>query len=1423
MTAKTNVPKLKGSVNFREWFVRIKAYMIDEGSWDAVLSNRLQRTPNPESPDPLPEDSNESVEFTLSSDDVDIFPTVNNEWVYHPKNSKALRHILEHCEYGPAMRIDGIPYAKDAMKKLTSLYGTTNETEKYLLTQRIWNTFGEQGKIQNYVTQMLDAYKDITRLSIDAEFMMKSILVHHLPEEFKGFKDRKREAGLSGTQLDDLAAAILEEDTAMKSEAKAVALGAKPGKNKDKKKDKEKPKMGKDHVESKCRTCQDRGPDECWYKHPDKASEWWRKRKGLDKEDDKSAVVAGGTLIACGTQVNPDVYNLDSGAGPHVSNNLANFVEIWDDEVHLSGSAGSNIATKRGIVEFDALLSDGTTKHFRLSDTIYSPSSPYNLVSLGRLRRNAGVSANIEDLKLRDKVTGAELASLYIKHDCFFFHSVPIRETACASSTKTKAISPMLLHRRMGHLGFSRLKQLVKAVDGIDLDTSEPLPSKCEVCSEAKLRSKPFGERRRATRKGEITHVDLVPKISPVGYDKSVGYVSVTDDKTAHTEVHLIKSKDEAADVVKNYQARLENEGIKMAVIYSDLEPVLTSKSFQKWMYEKGIKHEPTVRNTPEENGLAEITQFHLHEKATSMLIDSGMAAKFWPLSLKHAEYMKKRAPARRLKGKTPYEAWYGKKPNLLHANVFGSKAYYPADNKQSEKMAARGLRGRFVGYDSDSTIHLIWSAQEGKVVRERSVDIFEIEPDPDQPTLMIQWLEGATPTHVTPDDVENDDCSDSDEDVYEAEPEAARQAESTPNALENVGITTPEPPADETPDNAPEPPNEGGLDTVSEPDSLNHDEQPAPEPRKAMRRKLVVQPVDRPIRTTRGKAPERWEPTLAAIEDDEFHHYYAAVALELSPDEALEFATIASYEPELNESDPTTITQALNRPDGPKWEEAADQEIEQIHRNHTFSELMELPPGKKAIDLKWVFKLKRGADNEIVKYKGRVVARGFMQEFGLDYYETYAGVVRSTSVRVVLALAAFYDLEILQLDFVNAYLNSDLEEEVYVRQPPGYVKTGKEHLVHRVLKGLYGLKQSARAWNKRAIKSFQKLGFKQLQADPNVLIKGSFKDPRNVLIVTLYVDDVKLVGGNESAMLNAVDRLNDEFELTNLGNLRYYLGIKITRDRSKKTIRLSQKGYVQKTMDKYGYRDGQRRVKTPMTTGQQLDLNDFIASETSKLEYASKLGSANYSAILTRPDIAYAESSLAQHAANPGSDHEDALKRLFLYLRHTEEYGITYGNVDNGGELIGYSDASFADDLATRKSTGAYIFMLNGGPISWSSKRQSVVALSSTEAEYIALSDAAREAAWLRQLLSELGHIQNNQCIKIHVDNQSSIALGKTGEFHKRSKHIDVKFHYVRDQVDKKLISTPFLPSTEMLADPLTKSVGPEQHQRFLSRCRIG
>jgi hypothetical protein len=523
--------------------------------------------------------------------------------------------------------------------------------------------------------------------------------------------------------------------------------------------------------------------------------------------------------------------------------------------------------------------------------------------------------------------------------------------------------------------------------------------------------------------------------------------------------------------------------------------------------------------------------------------------------------------------------------------------------------------------------------------------------------------------------------------------------------------------------------------------------------------------------------------------------------------------------EPGINDPEPKSFAEAMARPDAQRWKEATDEEMKQHEDNKTF-ELTELPAGRKALDGKWVFNIRRGIENEIIKYKARYVARGFMQQEGVDYDQTYASVVRATSIRAIFALAALYDHEVQQIDFVAAYLNSDLEEDIYMKQPTGYVQKGKEHLVHKVTKALYGLKQSARAWEKR-LKSFLiKLGFKPLQSDNSVLVKG---DIRTGLTITVHVDDVKLIGSNRQAMSETIDKLKTEFKIKDLGNIRHYLGMEIKRDRTKRTITLSQKAYIEKILDRYGYGRRGRGAKTPMVTGQQLEAFHGTASQASRQEFIVQLGAVMYAMVITRPDIAFPVSTLAQHANNPGPEHRKALQRIFLYLRATLDYCIVLGGVeDDQIELTGYTDASYAEDPDTRRSTGAYIFTLNGGPICWTSKRQPTVALSSTEAEYMAMCQAMREATWLRQLLTELGYYGGKETITVHADNQSAIALGKSPGFHKRSKHIDVQYHYVREQVENGRVKTPYLPTSRMVADGLTKALSPELHSRFISHCRL-
>jgi len=275
---------------------------------------------------------------------------------------------------------------------------------------------------------------------------------------------------------------------------------------------------------------------------------------------------------------------------------------------------------------------------------------------------------------------------------------------------------------------------------------------------------------------------------------------------------------------------------------------------------------------------------------------------------------------------------------------------------------------------------------------------------------------------------------------------------------------------------------------------------------------------------------------------------------------------------------------------------------------------------------------------------------------------------------------------------------------------------------------------------------------------------------------------------------------------MMDMGACSYYLGIHITRDRAARTIRLSQESYIQKILEKYGMADS-TPVSTPMETGLHLTPEtEREAPEARRKAYSGAVGSLMYPMIETRPDIAFVMSTLARFLSNSSSDHWAALKRVFCYLNGTRDLGIVYGR----GNLYGYTDSDWAGDVSTRKSTTGYVYLLGSAAVSWSSKRQPTVALSSCEAEYMAATQAAKEAIWLRRFLTELGYTRPDiDSVTINCDNQGAITLTKNPEFHARTKHIDIQWHYVREQVEKGAVTLRFIGTAEMVADGLTKPLG--------------
>ena len=504
---------------------------------------------------------------------------------------------------------------------------------------------------------------------------------------------------------------------------------------------------------------------------------------------------------------------------------------------------------------------------------------------------------------------------------------------------------------------------------------------------------------------------------------------------------------------------------------------------------------------------------------------------------------------------------------------------------------------------------------------------------------------------------------------------------------------------------------------------------------------------------------------------------------------------------------EPGTIQEALATDEATQWKAAADDEYQSLLDNDTW-DLVKLPRGRKAIGCKWVFKVKHDGDGEVERFKGRLVAKGYSQKYGIDYDETFSPVVRFSSIRTLLALAVQKGMLIHQMDVVTAFLNGRLEEEIYMQQPEGYITPGSEDLVCRLKKSLYGLKQSPRCWNKEFQEYMKSTGFTQCTADPCVFVRVIGD---NLTIVAVYVDDLILVTVNQAEMDELKEALACRFKMKDMGELHYCLGISVVQDKKNGCLGIHQKQYIQKMLEKFKMVDA-KTVTTPADINVKLVKDDGVSRKVDQSHYQSIVGSLLYAAIATRPDIAQAVSAVSKFSAEPTEAHLTAVKRILRYLKGTMDLSLQYRSSDCG-ELIGYSDSDWAGNLDDRHSTSGCLAQLSGGAISWLSKKQATVALSTAEAEYIALSATTQEVVWLRRLLNDLGAAPPTAAT-IMEDNQGAIALGKNPVNHARTKHIDIWHHYVREAVEDHVIDLEYCPTKKMIADLLTKPLPKTQFE---------
>jgi hypothetical protein len=1084
------------------------------------------------------------------------------------------------------------------------------------------------------------------------------------------------------------------------------------------------------------------------------------------------------------------VWISDSGATQHITGTKDWFEAFEEFDVPRPVSlTDNNKAQALGIgrVRMDAFMQE-EWREVTISNVLYIPGA-VNLFS-------ESVMAQKGYVVIRDKtrtvfyedgsIPGPEAD---YKDNMYVMKFRPLRQSALS----TRVNMAELWHARLSHINMKYVRATVEkeAVTGIDLNDLVG-DFQCVECHLGKETRKPFPPSQRAkTVPGEKIHADLSGKMPTKSLGGSLYFLLLKDDSTGFRKVYFLKRKDETPDCIKEFIPFMEKQtGNKVKTLKTDNGTEFVNVVLSSYLLEAGIVHETTAPYCPESNGRVEREMRTLKDTARAMLQKYQTPEFLWAEAIATTVYVHNRVLDKQSPDVTAFEQVFGRKPALDHLRVFGCRAFAQVPKEKRLVWDAKAEPHVFVGYDSNSKKYRLHHEASRTILIARNVSFHE--PAPEQYiTVQISPPEPLVPDHPGEDDPEDSDSDDSNhsdsDDQKEAEADVEEDAETEGLADDGEGTAVVQRATGSQSDNMEllvtmadgnqyraVIPSQGSSTVV-----LPKIPKPSVSSTGPTLRKVVVPP---PL------PPATLSPTGPTLRDrSKLRH----------PDRFQPRANLARLDDE-----PDCYDDAVSSPDSHEWALAMEEEMGSHRKNETWT-LVERPPKVKVLDSRWVFKVKRLQDGSVERYKARLVIKGYKQRPGVDFNETFASVARYESIRLLLALAAAHRLKIKQFDIKTAFLYGNLEETIYMAEPEGFaVSDGSK--VCLLKKSLYGLKQSPRCWNHTFSEFLTKFKFRPTASDSCVYV-GSWLN--TAVYLTIYVDDGLILSSNEDIIQTVLATIESKFELKS-GEATTYVGLEITQMRGE--ILLTQNAYINSVLETFNMTDC-KPTSVPMQPNQEL-IPATVCDD--HLPYRELIGCLIFLARSTRPDIAYATSKLAQFVTYHDETHWKAAKSILRYLRGTTNLGLRY-LAGTDVTLTGYTDSDYAADKIERKSTSGFAFLLNQSLITWSSQKQPVVALSSTEAEYVALAAGAKEAVWLRQFCAELGFEQKAPT-RILVDNQSSIKLANNPEFHNRSKHIDVRYHFTRTLVEEKKIDLAFVPTTEQLADGLTKPLLKTKHENM-------
>lgn len=1101
-------------------------------------------------------------------------------------------------------------------------------------------------------------------------------------------------------------------------------------------------------------------------------------------------------------------WYVDSGCTSHFMNDDQHMIDKIADNTSIEVATGDTVnATCRGTININT-----NNNSLIMNDVIHSPNMTNNLFSVSKctsLDPNRYVIFNRDTVEVFEGelikngdtiINGAiDHTGLYAIHDFETAHEPkdePTNQIALSSKLAVKTLAE--LHEIFGHL--SKPQILAIAEYSTEFKIADPdADLECLACDAGKMKRKKFNDLMpdRAENAGEVVYSDICGKISPKTIFGEKYLITFIDEKSGYIEVFLAKKKSEAINRFKEVRAKFNNHtSSRVKMFVTDGGGEYTSREFDAYLASKGIMHVLAPPNTPQRVGKSERLNRVLFDHARAMLKARRIPRRFWGFAILYAVFMRNLAiyPG---SDKSRYELFYGKKPSYKHCLPFGCPISYSNVDRQPAKLDDRSFKGMFLGFNEINYTYIVLNLETNEIAETRDLRAhsnFTIDFDNNdwdqalETTNENNWYEGEESDPPTRAFSNLDPLDEST--INRSSPIFNDYSNNNNNPINNPNANNR--PVDQQ--------QQADEDIMGNP--INNAQHPAPDqrpPAPILNQPLDPQPRDQQLvpinRSTRSQSLNR---NLNA-EKPANRTRSKTGTFALSAKNVEQILNLADIET------PNSYNEAMKSPQSNRWRQAIDDEINSLNELNTFK-VVPRTQGIKTIKMRLVFKAKTDDQNRISRFKARLVAQGFRQQEGVDYFETFSPVLRAESLRFLISVAAQNNLEIHNLDVKNAFLQADLNEDIYVEIPPFMNNFGVDRATHvlKLLKSIYGLKQAGRVWNEKFTREILNLGFKISDADPCIFVHTTIPN----LHLGIFVDDCFVVGTPEK-VAETKNKLCQIFPMHDLGKLNYALGIKI--EQSKDCITLCQDAYVERLLEKFNMVDC-KPTATPLPLKAQKEEDNNEPFEDINL-YQQLVGSLIYLSNITRPDLAYAVSHLARAMSNPTMNNWIHAKRVLRYLKGTPNLALKYSK-NSTDAIFGYSDSSYAEEL-DRKSVGGYIFIQAGAAITWRSSRQPIVAQSSAEAEYIALADAAKEAVWLRKMQKDF-NIALTQPTIIYEDNQSAIKLSKNPIHSRRSKHIDVMYHATREYAKNGIIAIEYLPTENMVADALTKPLAHVLHDKF-------